>query len=227
MADIPRVKVHEDGRIAIRPGRPGVWLVGVPGRTENVYHGDADVSGPGWRDAAVVPLVEPSDFHASDIPVFRMPDGSEAYVGPLDGSEIQMASVYASAAAWAERQEGVAEDAVDDVDQCTCPPDVARELRGMDCAADGSGYIVIVQQIVGSLESWTTTYDWDGSRHSSHNAAIAAGLADLEHDDFNIGRIENDRLVWFGWQYEQLPDEDLDEIARQLSLRGGPEVGDG
>lgn len=81
-------------------------------------------------------------------------------------------------------------------------------------------YVVILQQIVGNLENWTTAYYWNGTRHSSHDDAIAAGVRELDHDDFNIGRVEGDRLVWFGWMNEQLPDYDLNEIARQVSLRG-------
>lgn len=49
-APLPRVKVHEDGRVAVLGTEttvavsPDGWYV----------EGDADVSGPGWQDAAIV-----------------------------------------------------------------------------------------------------------------------------------------------------------------------------
>lgn len=109
----PQAKVHEDGRVAIRAGRPGSWLVGAPGRTENVYHGDADVSGSGWRDAAVVLLVDgihgvglapgqarfPFDIWASH--TIAVGQGGQL-LGPSDAREF--AAALLSAAAWAERQ---------------------------------------------------------------------------------------------------------------------------
>ena len=62
----PRVKVHEDGRIAVRgTGAPWLivtpcgWFVDVDDERDADYSWVVGVSGPGWRDAAVVPLPEP------------------------------------------------------------------------------------------------------------------------------------------------------------------------
>lgn len=50
----PRVKVHEDGSCVVRGKR--FWC-GIKANGWAML--DPDVSGPGWRDAAVVPLPEP------------------------------------------------------------------------------------------------------------------------------------------------------------------------
>lgn len=79
-------------------------------------------------------------------------------------------------------------------------------------------YIVITQRIVGNPADWETLYAWDGVRHASTDAAVKAGWRAFDHDDFNVGRVEGCRLVWFGWQDEQLDDYDLAEIARKIGL---------
>lgn len=79
-------------------------------------------------------------------------------------------------------------------------------------------YIVIQQQIIGSPESYEFVYSWDGMRHASTDAAVRAGWREFDHDDFNVGRVDStNRLVWFGWQYQEL-DDDLAEVARQIGL---------
>jgi hypothetical protein len=80
-----------------------------------------------------------------------------------------------------------------------------------------STYIVIAQSIVGSPErGYATVYNWDGRHHASVDAAIDAGWERFDHDDFNVGRVEAGKLVWFGWQREELPDYDLDEITEHI-----------
>lgn len=82
-------------------------------------------------------------------------------------------------------------------------------------------YIVIVAQIVTTLdEDYRFVYSWDLKRHATQQDAIDWGWRILDHDDFNIGRLEGDRLVWFGWMDEQhdMSAEDLAEIAGQLGL---------
>jgi hypothetical protein len=82
-------------------------------------------------------------------------------------------------------------------------------------------FIVVRQQIIGLPEAWSTQYSWDGQRHDTRQAAIDAGLRGLGHDDFNVGTVEDGRLVAFGWdQYDFAPAAgyDLDEIGRQIGL---------
>lgn len=78
-------------------------------------------------------------------------------------------------------------------------------------------WIIIVRQIVGSGGNWQTTCRWDLERYATKSDAIAAGWRKLDHDDFNLGEVEGDRLAWFGWMNEEL-ETDRGEVARQLSL---------
>lgn len=81
-----------------------------------------------------------------------------------------------------------------------------------------STYIVIVHQIVGNPDSWTDVYYWDRAEHPSIDAAVDAGWKALDHDDFNTGRVEDGRLVWFGWQHDHHEDADLVDVANQIGL---------
>lgn len=80
-------------------------------------------------------------------------------------------------------------------------------------------WIVIVRQIVGG-GPWETVSYWDGERYPSRNEAIGAGACQFGHDDFNIGCVEGNRLVWFGWMDKEIA-ADLDHVARQLYLTSG------
>lgn len=80
-----------------------------------------------------------------------------------------------------------------------------------------SAYIVIKQWIT-SYEQFTTEYQWDGQRHTSHQAAVSAGFRQFGCDDFNVGRVELGRLVWFGWMNDELSDYDRDKIASLIGL---------
>lgn len=79
-------------------------------------------------------------------------------------------------------------------------------------------YIVITQQI----DTWDgrREFAWDGLRHATHEAAITAGWSTYGHDDFNIGRVQDGDLVWFGWMFNEV-DHERAEVARQLGLGAG------
>lgn len=79
-------------------------------------------------------------------------------------------------------------------------------------------YIVITQSLVTTRDDIETIYRWDGTRWADSNRAISHGFEMGRADDFNIGRVTDGRLTWFGWMFDQL-DHDLDEIAEQIGLR--------
>jgi hypothetical protein len=81
-------------------------------------------------------------------------------------------------------------------------------------------YIVIRQSILGSPDHVQHFYEQDGPRHPSAEKAVSHGWETFGHDDFNIGHVQGDRLIWFGWMSDPIgeTDEDFAEIARQLEL---------
>jgi hypothetical protein len=81
-----------------------------------------------------------------------------------------------------------------------------------------TGWIAAAGHIVGTLDDWSTCYDWDGQTYPSRSAAIGAGFQQFGSDDFNIGRIEDDCLVWWGWMNEEHPAEDRVAVAADLGL---------
>ncbi len=100
---------------------------------------------------------------------------------------------------------------------------VAQLLAVQDLAAVETApveYIVIRQSIYGSLENCTHSYHQFGPRHPSAEKAVSHGWEHLGHDDFNLGHVQGDRLVWFGWMSDAIgeTEEDFAEIARQLEL---------
>lgn len=73
------------------------------------------------------------------------------------------------------------------------------------------------------MDRWTKFehfYEQDGPRHSSREKAVSHGWNTFGHDDFNIGHVRGDRLIWFGWMSDEIgeSDEDFAEIAKQLEL---------
>jgi hypothetical protein len=84
-----------------------------------------------------------------------------------------------------------------------------------------TGWFAAAGQIVGDLENCEMVYSWDGTVHESRGYAISAGFTEFGHDDFNIGRLEQDRLVWWGWMDEEHSDADHPAVARALGLRRG------
>lgn len=88
-------------------------------------------------------------------------------------------------------------------------------------------HIVITAQVVGSPDDWLMDYRWDGVRHATTQEAIDAGIDELRHDDFLIGGVIGERLVWLGWQFTEREDdpEEFADVAAQLAL--GPDRGGG
>lgn len=78
-----------------------------------------------------------------------------------------------------------------------------------------TGWVWVQGQIVGNLENWTTCYSWDGKYHPTREDAIKAGFRELDHDDFNVARIEDGNVVWWGWMEEQHPLDDAWDAGMQ------------
>lgn len=83
-------------------------------------------------------------------------------------------------------------------------------------------WIVIKQDIVtgGDGREYTESY-WDGRRYDTKANASGAGFRQSRCDDFCLGQLEGDRLIWFGWMGNERR-ADLPDVARQLYL----EIGD-
>ena len=79
---------------------------------------------------------------------------------------------------------------------------------------------IVIKQWITSWES-PTEYQWDGQHHPSHDQAVSAGFTTFECDDFNIGRVDDGQLVWFGWMDRELPDYDREAISRWIGLTVG------
>ena len=83
-----------------------------------------------------------------------------------------------------------------------------------------TGWFAAAGHIVGTLDDWSTCWDWDGQTYSTQKAAIFAGFRQFGSDDFCVGRIQDDRLVWWGWMDEEHPAEDREAVAAALYLDG-------
>lgn len=92
-------------------------------------------------------------------------------------------------------------------------------------------YVVIQQKLWMNEHGHGCDYIWDSTRHRTRTAALKAGWRELGHDDFNIGTLEDGRLVAFGWGDwdfgpEHGDDEphggyDLAEVAHHGGLTAG------
>lgn len=90
-SDLPRVRTHSDGQIAVYVPEPNQyqddvlpWLCADPADpASRVWRTDKDVSGPGWRDAVVVPLPEQLEPHIKSPAHFDGGAGAFTYGGPL------------------------------------------------------------------------------------------------------------------------------------------------
>lgn len=85
-----------------------------------------------------------------------------------------------------------------------------------------TGWVALHGRIVGNPDKWETVYRWNGEYHPSKERAVAAGCLAAESDDFNVGKVEDGRLVWFGWMDEQLPAEDYPAVAAQIGWTVDP-----
>lgn len=83
-----------------------------------------------------------------------------------------------------------------------------------------TGWIAATGHIVGTLDDHSTCYDWDGQTYPTRAAVIKAGFRQFGTDDFCVGRIEDDVLVWWGWMDQEHPAEDRAEVAEALYLAG-------
>jgi hypothetical protein len=83
-----------------------------------------------------------------------------------------------------------------------------------------AGWIAAAGHIVETLEDWSTCYDWDGYLSPTRQQAICIGFKRFGSDDFNVGRVENGQLTWWGWMDEEHSAEDYPEVAAALGLDG-------
>jgi hypothetical protein len=110
---------------------------------------------------------------------------------------------------------------------CPCrePVPAATCPQGRDCCRPNTpcmsciGWIAYTCRLTGTLDNITFTYSWDGSTQPSRAMALDAGFRDVGSDDFNVGRIEDDCLVWHGWMGEEHPADERAEVAVALGLR--------
>ena len=94
-------------------------------------------------------------------------------------------------------------------------------LKMQNIVLPGAEYIVLSSQVVGSMErGFDISYDFDGERFKSRQAAIRHGLKTRGSDDFNIGVLQDGRLSSIDWMHEVVdngPDV-LTSVAEQLGL---------
>lgn len=85
----------------------------------------------------------------------------------------------------------------------------------------GTEYIVLCGSIVGGgvEASFEAVYSFDGKRFAGHQHAIAHGFKIRGSDDFNIGVLEDGRLVCIKWM-DQVVDDD-DDVMRDISQQIG------
>lgn len=84
-------------------------------------------------------------------------------------------------------------------------------------------FIVLCGSVVGATAAgFDTVYGFDGQRFPDRAAAVAHGFTLGRSDDFNIGVIEDGRLVSLDWMdrpVDTVPDV-LAPIAAQVGLQG-------
>ena len=82
---------------------------------------------------------------------------------------------------------------------------------------DETGWVALAGQWVTIGGETKTLYNWDERYWSNKAAAIAAGyeLANGS-DDFNLARVDNGKVVWWGWMAEAHPIDDAEEAADQF-----------
>ena len=84
-------------------------------------------------------------------------------------------------------------------------------------------YIVIVSRAWMNETGFGFNHYTDGERFAERADAIRHGFTLNESDDFNVGTVENGRLVAYGWMREDFDDdESLSVIERQLCLKARP-----
>jgi hypothetical protein len=78
-------------------------------------------------------------------------------------------------------------------------------------------HIVIVRRITSTDPAVGCDTALDGTHHPTADAAITAGFTACRCDDFNVGRVQDGRLVWFGWMDHEIP-TDRYRVAHQIGL---------
>lgn len=84
-----------------------------------------------------------------------------------------------------------------------------------------ASWIVICQQCVGNMQAgFGISYDWDGERFKTREAAIKHGWEIRESDDFNVCSLDGDKLTGFFWMNDDMKDpEGAAEICEQHGFR--------
>lgn len=82
-------------------------------------------------------------------------------------------------------------------------------------------WIVICQQFVGNPQTgYGISYDWDGERFPTKQAAIKHGWEIRESDDFNVCSLDGNNLTGFFWMDDDMNDpEGAAEICKQHDFR--------
>lgn len=79
-------------------------------------------------------------------------------------------------------------------------------------------YIVICQSAWMNSDGFGISYAWDGERFQTRAKAIKHGWKSRGSDDFNIGEVVGDNLVWFGWMHEKMDDSEIPAICDAIGL---------
>jgi hypothetical protein len=78
-------------------------------------------------------------------------------------------------------------------------------------------HIVILRSITSTDPAVGSDASWDGIHYQTSDMAITAGFRVDRSDDFNLGRVESGRLVWFGWMDHEIPTDRVG-VAQQIGL---------
>ncbi len=99
-----------------------------------------------------------------------------------------------------------------------------NECGGVNLWPVGSyrdGWFHVSVQIVGSANEHERVYNFGTGRYSTRGEAISNGFANYGTDDFNVGQVIADKLVWFGWMDEPHPLRDRRDAAVALGVLCG------
>lgn len=80
------------------------------------------------------------------------------------------------------------------------------------------GWLWTAGHIVGNLDEWATSYNWDGKTYRTRAEAAKAGLREYGSDDFNIAHLTNGTVDWWGWMDEPHPIGDARKFADQYGV---------
>lgn len=85
-------------------------------------------------------------------------------------------------------------------------------------------FIVIIASAWCNASGVGIHHGWDGERFNNRSDAIKHGWGLRDSDDFNIGQVYGDELIWFGWMEQRFneDDETMREIAEGIGLSYDP-----